>query len=45
MEKIHVLLVEDERRMAEARAKLFQREQYDVTVCLKGISGEVSPKE
>jgi DNA-binding response OmpR family regulator len=34
-----VLLIEDERRMAEALAELLQREHYDVTVCLEGISG------
>ncbi|MCD7763245.1 MAG: response regulator transcription factor [Lachnospiraceae bacterium] len=34
-----LLLVEDERRMAEAEAEVFRQENYDVDVCYDGESG------
>lgn len=36
---IKLLLVEDEKRMAQALAELLKLEQYDVTVCYDGIHG------
>lgn len=35
-----LLLVEDEKRMAQALAELLKLEDYEVTVCSDGISGE-----
>ena len=34
-----ILLVEDETRMAEALSKLLRLEQYEVNVCMDGLSG------
>lgn len=40
MEKdMKLLLVEDERRMAQALCEILRQEQYDVDCCYDGLSG------